>query len=94
MTIDFIVSNMISYNGRGRKRFEKRMIEVLKAPREMRFKEIETILRAYDYKLMNVRGSHFRYCRENAQPVTMVVHHNKVKKVYVVKLFKLLLFYL
>lgn len=68
-----------------------KIIELTKNPRELRFKEIETILYNYGYMLINSKGSHFRFKKEHFLPITIVVHNNKVKKWYVKDMCKILL---
>lgn len=70
------------------------MFEVLMAPRDMRFGEVETILHAYGYKLFHVKGSHFRYKREGARSLTLVSHNRRIKRIYIKKIFNYLLYYL
>jgi len=68
-----------------------KIAELIKNPRELRFKEIETILYNYGYVLINSKGSHFRFKKKQFSPITIVVHSNKVKKWYVKDMCKILL---
>jgi predicted RNA binding protein YcfA (HicA-like mRNA interferase family) len=68
-----------------------KIAELLRNPREMRFKEVETILYNYGYELVNSRGSHFRFKKKDFPSITVVAHGNKVKKWYVKSISKILL---
>lgn len=69
----------------------ERIVALVKEPRELRFKEIETILYNYGYKLVNSRGSHFRFKKKLFPSITIVAHSGKVKKWYVKDMCKILL---
>ena len=68
-----------------------RLAELARNPSELRFKEVQTILHAYQYKLVNSRGSHFRFKKKNFPSITVVAHNNKVKKWYIKDISKILL---
>lgn len=60
-------------------------------PTELRFQEVQTILYYFGYKLINSRGSHFRFKKKSFPSITIVVHNKKVKKWYVKDMCKILL---
>jgi len=64
---------------------------VLKAPRELRFGEFRTILNAYNYKMVHSVGSHFKFKGPSGPPILIAVHHNKVGRFCVRRVFKSLL---
>ena len=53
--------------------------ELVLRPRELRLKEVETILYRFSYKLANSKGSHFRFKKQDFPSITIVVHNKKVK---------------
>lgn len=65
--------------------------KLVREPIELRFSEVEEILIAHRYRFINSRGSHFRFKKTNAPSITIVVHHNKVKKWYIKRMCKILL---
>lgn len=60
----------------------KKLIEKLfRLPAEMRFSEVTQVLEFFNWKLENVDGSHFYYCKQNSI-ICVVKHKNKVVRVY------------
>lgn len=60
-------------------------------PKELRVDETQAILFTFGYSIINSRGSHFRFKKKNFPSITIVVHHNKVKKWYIKDMCKILL---
>lgn len=61
----------------------KKSIQKLMAlPTEMRGDEIIHILEYFGFRLISVRGSHHQFARRNHSKLTIPIHHNRVKKVY------------
>lgn len=50
-------------------------------PSDMRFEEVDLILKDYGFEHVNTKGTHFSYVKGDKQ-ITIVKHHNKVKKWY------------
>lgn len=72
----------------------QQLAELIKNPRELLFREIETILYNYGFTLVNSKGSHFRFKKKNFPSITIVVHNKKVKKWYVKRMCKIILSHL
>ncbi|MBI2639205.1 type II toxin-antitoxin system HicA family toxin [Candidatus Peregrinibacteria bacterium] len=71
--------------------FTAQIRELIDRPTELRFKQVQTILYDFSYKLVNSKGSHFRFKKNNFLSITIVVHSKKVKKWYVRRMCKILL---
>ncbi len=85
---------MISSDHNKQNRHQRRMLELLKAPKVIRFEEMKTILHNSGYRLAHSKGSHFKFKKPHTLPIIIAVHNNKVAKIYVKKTVKLLLFYI
>lgn len=72
-------------------RYRRRMIEVLKAPCELRIEEFNAIVNSYGYKMVHSVGSHFKYKMTDGPPILIAVHHNMVGRFCVRRVFKSLL---
>jgi len=62
-------------------RAEKLIEKMLRLPAEMRFNEVIKVVEFFDWKLNNVDGSHFYYCKQNSI-LCIVKHKNKVMRTY------------
>jgi predicted RNA binding protein YcfA (HicA-like mRNA interferase family) len=51
-------------------------------PSEVRFSEIQRLLESYGYRLRRISGSHHIFDKPGERPITIPVHHGKVKHVY------------
>jgi predicted RNA binding protein YcfA (HicA-like mRNA interferase family) len=58
-------------------------------PGEVRYGEVKRMLEAKGYFLRRTTGSHHIFKKEGATPITIPVHHGKVKPVYVSQIKKL-----
>jgi predicted RNA binding protein YcfA (HicA-like mRNA interferase family) len=57
--------------------------KLLGKPVEMRIDEVATILLHFGYKLVKIRGSHFKFEKRNKPFILIPVHGKKVSKVYI-----------
>lgn len=71
--------------------YVSRIAELASRPVELRFREVQNILFQFGYQLINSRGSHFRFKKDNFPSITIVVHSSLVKKWYVKDMCKILL---
>ena len=71
-----------------------RILALLKDPQDLRIEEMEKILHEHGYELSNIKGSHYKFKRENSPFILIPVHHKKVAKIWVKSAIKKLLFYL
>ncbi len=55
----------------------------------VRFSDVKRMLESRGYVLSRVAGSHHVFTKAGAQPVTVPVHHGKVKPVYVRQIEKI-----
>ena len=69
---------------------EKLIEQLRQNPIDVRFETLQNLLYHKGYQLTHARGSHFRFKKEGKTSITLVVHHNKVKKWYVKKLITIL----
>jgi predicted RNA binding protein YcfA (HicA-like mRNA interferase family) len=56
---------------------------------EKRFKEVRRMLEAKGYRLARVSGSHHVFIKPGQLPLSIPVHNQKVKPIYVRKIEKL-----
>ena len=68
---------------------EKLIEKMLRLPAEMRFNEVIRVVDFFDWKLNNVDGSHFYYCKENSI-LCIVKHKNKVVRTYLKRIINFL----
>ncbi len=61
---------------------KKNIKKLMKLPAEMRFGEIKSILFFLGYEINRTRGSHFIFTKAGFDAIIIPVHHNKVKRVY------------
>ncbi len=52
-------------------------------PSPVRFAEVKRMLEARGYVLSRISGSHHIFTKKGVAPVTIPVHHGKVKPAYV-----------
>ena len=57
--------------------------KMLCRPAEMRFKDADKVLRYFDWQLINIDGSHFHYEKGNCPDFIIVIHRNKVCRLYI-----------
>ena len=58
-------------------------------PSDVRFAVVKRLLEAKGYRLARIRGSHHVFEKPLCRPVTLPVHHGKVKYGYVRQIQKL-----
>jgi predicted RNA binding protein YcfA (HicA-like mRNA interferase family) len=58
-------------------------------PSEVRFGEVRKLLESKGYVLHRITGSHHIFVKAGAAPVSVPVHHGKVKPNYVRKIQKI-----
>ncbi len=56
---------------------------------EVPFPQVQRLLEAKGYRLVRIRGSHHVFDKPGCRPMTIPVHHGKVKHAYVRKIEKL-----
>lgn len=71
--------------------FAAQILELMNRPTELRFQQVQTMLYSFSYKLVNSKGSHFRFKKNSFPSITIVAHRNKVKKWYVKRMCRILL---
>ena len=59
-------------------------------PSEMRFAELRRLLEQAGYQLVRVHSSHHIFARAGQLPLSIPVHHGKVKAFYVRQVKKIL----
>lgn len=70
---------------------EKLIRQLLSKPTDMRFEEVATVLRYYGYEEKRGSGtSHRRFLCAGKYPIHFSVSHNRVKRVYLADIIKLL----
>lgn len=69
---------------------EKLIQSILRAKADIPFADLEKILLHVGYRKTRQKGSHVHFRKEDATPLTLPVHHGKVKIVYVKHIIKLL----
>jgi predicted RNA binding protein YcfA (HicA-like mRNA interferase family) len=52
-------------------------------PSERRLSEVQEILEQAGYRLARIHGSHHYFTKPGEQPISIPVHHGKVKPFYV-----------
>jgi len=57
-------------------------------PSEVRFSEVQRLLEAHGYRLRRISGSHHIFDKPGELPISIPVHHGKVKHVYVQQIQK------
>ncbi len=65
--------------------------KMLEIPLDMRFKEVDVVLRAFGFTTKQTSGSsHFVYRKQCCHPITVPKGNNKVKRCYIIKIIDLL----
>lgn len=59
-------------------------------PSEVRFKEVRRLLENAGYRLDRIHGSHHIFTKDDAEPISIPVHRQKVKPFYVRQIKKTL----
>ena len=59
-------------------------------PTEERYQTIKIFLEHFGYQLVNVKGSHFHFKQKDKPFIAIIVHHKKVKKIYLKRMLKIL----
>ena len=62
--------------------FKKNLIELLSEPSEMDFSKVQNILLGFNFKLARIKGSHFSFKNLEKGIITIPVHNQKVKRIY------------
>ncbi|MFH1253432.1 MAG: type II toxin-antitoxin system HicA family toxin [Candidatus Uhrbacteria bacterium] len=70
--------------------FEKLLEKISNTKTSVRFVELEKILLSAGYKRQRQKGSHVHFRKPGSPSLTIPVHNNKVKKVYVREVINLL----
>ena len=70
-------------------KIEKLKEKLFQKPRDMRFDELRTILKHHGFENVRTKGSHF-FFTDNKNVISIPVHNNAVKKVYLEKIIKIL----
>ena len=70
-------------------KLEKLKAKLLRKPKDMRFDEIRTLLKNYGFENVRTKGSHF-FFSDNKSVISIPVHNNTVKKIYLEKIIKIL----
>ena len=70
-------------------KIEKLKAKLLRKPSDMRFEEIKTLLKNHGFENVRTKGSHF-FFTDNKNVISIPVHNNTVKKIYLEKLIKIL----
>ncbi len=52
-------------------------------PSDVRFADVQRLLESYGYRLKRISGSHHIFDKPDEMPISIPVHHGKVKHVYV-----------
>jgi len=52
-------------------------------PSEVRFSEVRKLLGSHGWSLSRIKGSHHIFTKEGESPISIPVHRQKVKHVYV-----------
>ena len=72
----------------------KKIINKLnKCPKEMRIDELKTLFQYFGYELDRIKGSHFIFTKTNTRGIIIPVHNNKVHRIYLKKIKKILMNY-
>ena len=70
-------------------KIEKLEAKILRRPRDMRFSEVITLLQNSGFENIRTKGSHFMF--SNGESIISIpVHNNNVKKIYLENILKLL----
>lgn len=70
-------------------KYEKLKEKLLTKPKDMRFEEVKTLLRNYGFENARTKGSHFLFT-DNKSVISIPVHNNTVKRIYLEKIIKIL----
>ncbi|MCK4762835.1 MAG: type II toxin-antitoxin system HicA family toxin [Candidatus Aminicenantes bacterium] len=70
-------------------KFEKLTAKLLRKPQDMRLDEVRTILKKYGFENVRTKGSHF-FFTDDKNVISIPVHNNTVKKIYLEKIIKIL----
>ena len=66
----------------------EKLIQKLKDnPTDVSFKTIKKILERYGFTITNIKGSHFKFSKEEDY-IIIPTHNNKVKKYYIKQVIK------
>lgn len=69
----------------------QKLIEKLKQnPKDIRYDIVRRVLKYFGYELKNIKGSHFKFKKENHPPIQIVAHQKKVKKWYIKNAFNII----
>ena len=63
--------------------FKKNLNKLQAEPSEMRIGEVVNILMHFGFHQRTINGSHYQFKKEKYLKLTLAVHNNKVKKIYV-----------
>ncbi len=62
----------------------QKLIEKLKRnPTDARYDIVRRVLIGFGFELKSIKGSHYKFKKENYPPVQIVVHQKKVKNYYI-----------
>jgi predicted RNA binding protein YcfA (HicA-like mRNA interferase family) len=72
-------------------KLEKLVARFLSEPPDVKFREVITLLEAFNYKVYSTKGSHYTFVKSGARPITVPTDKGRrVKKVYVHKINEIL----
>ena len=67
---------------------ETLLVKLKQHPTDVRFETLKRLLEYHEYRLTHKKGSHFRFKKQGVPGLTIVSHHNTVKKWYVKDVLK------
>jgi predicted RNA binding protein YcfA (HicA-like mRNA interferase family) len=68
---------------------EKLKEKLLRRPWDMRYEEVRMLLKHYGFENVRTKGSHFLFT-DGKHVISIPVHNNTVKKIYLEKIIKIL----
>ena len=71
-------------------KIEKIIQKIKHGQSDIRFSDIEKLLNYCNYTKVRQKGSHVHFRKQDAPFITIPVHNNRVKRVYVLEIIKLL----
>lgn len=69
---------------------EKRFLKFSQQPKDTSLDKTKIVLEDFGYELSKIKGSHHVFKKPYESTIVIPVHNNKVKKIYIKKLIKIL----
>ena len=69
---------------------DKLIKKILTARTDVNLSDFKKFLEYYEYDLVRQRGSHFHFRKFGSPFITIPVHNNKIKKVYLKEVIKII----